>query len=173
MSPYNSTRRQHFTDRAAVIITSSIFPSAATLYGTTPDLLDPTQRLEQTKATIRSLVVLGYSTIYLADNSGKRWKHGTEEELSPAVVLHFDQHQFANKGITELYLLQAALPHLPVGVPIVKVSGRYQLHRRLDTELDDVDFVFKLHKRFRNYSYVSTIAYAVRCSEVFGIFVQF
>jgi hypothetical protein len=152
---------------AAVLISSAIFPNTQALYGTSPTLIQPELRLEQTKATIRSLVRLGYKEIYLADNSGPNWIAETEQHLRPAIVFRFDQRQFLNKGISELYLLLAALSQLPGDRPIVKLSGRYTLRRRLDERLGSADCVFKLHHRGGNYNYVSTIAYAVKTKSLF------
>ena len=160
------------SEKPAVLISSAIFPNVGTLYGADPKLIEPELRLEQTKATVNSLVQLGYETIYIADNSGPNWRAGTEECLAPATVLRFDHLQFSNKGISELYLLQAALPQLPPNTRIIKVSGRYVLKRRLHQELGSADFLFKLYKRFRNRSYVSTVAYVVRDKAIYEIFVE-
>lgn len=145
------------------VISSTISPPRLELYDGNSARWSPAERLEQTRASIQSLLDLGISEIYLADNSGANWREDTGEKLRPSQVRVFNQHSYRNKGISELYLLLAMLPHLPTGRPIIKLSGRYRLKRRLDNELGDRDLVVREWAgRSRLQSCASTVCYAVR-----------
>src|ERR1043166_7210271 len=98
---------------AIAIISSTIVPPSIEHYGGNHARWTPEERLEQTRGSIRSLVELGIDDIYLADNSGGSWRDGMDRELRPARVRVFSHHQYRNKGISELYLLLAALPGIP------------------------------------------------------------
>ena len=151
-----------------VLISSAIAPQSTEHYGTAPVRYDPATRLEQTRASIQSLLALGIEEIYVADNSGANWRADMERDLYPAQVQVFDHHQYRNKGISEVYLLLAALPRLPRGRPIIKLSGRYQLKCRLDESLGDNDLVAREVRGLSLLNcYISTIAYAVRDTTVY------
>ena len=155
------------------IISSTIAPANSEHYGGLAAQYDPALRLEQTRGTVESLTALGVREIYLADNSGANWQDGMEEAVKPARVQVFSQHQYCNKGISELYLLLAALPQLPTDRPIIKLSGRYQLSRRLDTELGESDFVVReWHGLSLSRCSVSTVAYAVCNRAVYDRFLR-
>ena len=150
------------------IISSTIAPRTSEHYGRESLRYDPDARLEQTRTGIQSLLALGIEQIYLADNSGPNWREGMERELYPAQVQVFDHHPYRNKGISEVYLLLAALAKLPAGQPIIKLSGRYQLQCRLDENLGENDLVARESRGLRLMDcYVSTIAYAVRDSAIY------
>ncbi len=150
------------------ILSSAIAPQSSEHYGREPLRYDPDARLEQTRSSIQSLLALGIEEIYLADNSGSNWRVDMERALHPARVQVFHQHPYRNKGISEVYLLLAALPGLPPGRPIIKLSGRYQLTRRLDESLGENDLVARESRGVGlPHCYLSTIAYAVRDSTIY------
>ncbi len=109
------------------IVSSTIAPSALPSHDGTRTTFTPEQRLEHTRGTVASLVELGVNEIFIADNSAGGWLCGRERELAPARVLHFDHPPVRNKGIGEMWLLLGALPSLPEGLPILKISGRYRV----------------------------------------------
>ena len=155
------------------IISSTIAPPISNHYGGVAFGYDPYRRLEQTRQSVQALLAIGIQEIYVADNSGANWRGEMEEKLKPAQVHVFCQHQYRNKGISELYLLLAALPHLPTGRPIVKLSGRYVLTHRLDAELGERDFVVReWHGLSLLQCCISTIAYAVRDAAVYEHFLR-
>src|SRR2546430_2627591 len=96
------------------LVSSTIFPGETPLYWGGPrNCISSSERLEQTKRTIASLQTAGIAPIILADNSGRNWVSGTEKALAPAQVHVFDQHQFQNKGISEIYTLLDTLNLIP------------------------------------------------------------
>ena len=155
------------------VISSTIAPSALEHYGGNHSRWSPAERLEQTRASIRSLLDLGIEEIHLADNSGANWRTGTEDALRPAHVQVFSHYQYRNKGLSEIQLLLAALPRLPTDRPIVKLSGRYRLSRRLDQELGDADFVTREASGLRLLRcHMDTVAYTVRDVSVLERFLR-
>lgn len=155
------------------VISSTIFPSDAPIYWGSPRRVIPTQeRLEGTQKTIASLLAAKVDEIYLADNSGENWVAGTEEQLSPARVYVYHQHQFQNKGISELYLLLSIMEHLPAATPILKMSGRYYLKNGLGFGLDDKDVAANFVPYARTQLWMSTRCYLVKDKEVYERFLK-
>lgn len=133
--------------------------------------LPSSERLEQTRQTIASLSKAGIDRILLPDNSGSNWVAGTEELLKPAEVRVFDQHQFQNKGISEIYLLLGVLNSIPADTPILKISGRYYLTDDFSLQIGDDDIVAKVHKVDGNL-WMSTRCYLVRNVAVLEAFLR-
>jgi hypothetical protein len=123
------------TNRMIALIGSTLFPPPVTDKTSYRGTLSPATRIQQTQGTIRCLASLGYESIFLADNSGFNWKDGTETDMSPATVLRINTFQFNNKGLSEIYLLLAALQALPEDRPILKITGRYTIDNIIDTAL--------------------------------------
>ena len=153
-----------------VVITSTIFPQS-----NTPELVksvfSPVDRLSQTIETIESLKQLGYSDIYLFDNSGTQYQAVLEKEFAGIAVKTFDHFQFNNKGISEAFLLLAAIKHLPADRPIIKISGRYKLSDRIDFDDTQFDFAAKFYQHsdrlFFHKETMATRCYAVKNKLIF------
>ena len=109
------------------VVSSTVAPSAAPSHDGPRTTLSPDVRLEQTRATVASLVSLGAREIVVADNSPGTWLKERVGALAPASVVHFDHPPFRNKGIGELWLLLSLLPSLGEGEPLLKISGRYKV----------------------------------------------
>jgi hypothetical protein len=143
------------------------------MYWGTPRASIPVEeRLEQTVETLASLARAGIEEIYLADNSGENWVAGTEDALKPARVYVYDQHQFQNKGISEIYLLLSVLRHLPERTPILKISGRYHLSDGLKFGLDESDVAAKFISDAGTQTWMSTRCYMVKDREVYERFLK-
>jgi hypothetical protein len=154
------------------IISSTIYPPALPTYDGQRSCIPPALRLEQTRKTIESLSQQGISEIYLADNSGELWEESASQFLKPAKVAIFKQHQYRNKGISELYLLLNMLEQIPVSLPILKISGRYSLSKNLSHELGDADLAVKIYRhRFSKHA-MSTRCYLVKNKEVYATFLK-
>lgn len=143
------------------LVSSTVFPPTQPGHDGPRTWLTDDERLEQTRRTVRSLVDVGARDIVIADNSGARWRPGTEADLHPARVLLVDTPQFRNKGISEMHMLRRVLEELPESEPVLKVSGRYRVTRDLCEVLGDHDVAARIHHHGRNWS-MSTRCYAVR-----------
>lgn len=150
----------------AAIVSSVISPIDKPLYGASRQLFSPERRLQDTLLTVQSLLALGIADIRIADNSGPRWRAQWEEALQPARVSVHSVHDYANKGISELYLLLAALAEMPVNGPLLKLSGRYSLATRLDQFLGEDDLVVRKGADL-NRRGVVTVAYVVKDRATF------
>jgi hypothetical protein len=153
------------------VISSTIYPPASPMYDGKRSVISPDERLSQTQDTVKSLVNLGFSDIYICDNSGDNWVTGTEEELTPAKVHIFNAHQYNNKGISELYLLLKILNYIPSNQPILKISGRYTLSKNILNELGDSDLGVKIYNHPRNSS-MSTRCYCVKNKDIYSVFLH-
>ena len=142
------------------VVSSTIYPPEAPPGGRLA-CVAPEERLEQTRRTVESLAELGFSEIYLADNSAERWRGPGEEYFAPAHLLRFDTPQFENIGIAEAHLLLRALREVPADRPILKLSGRYLLRRRPDESLGAADIQARLYQHGA-WLEMSTRCYAVR-----------
>jgi hypothetical protein len=109
------------------IVSSTVAPSVLPGHDGPRTNIAPEVRLEHTRATVDSLLAAGIKEIVIADNSPGDWLRQRVAQLQPARVLHFDQPPIRNKGLGEMWLLLAALEHLPPGEPILKISGRYRI----------------------------------------------
>lgn len=155
------------------LISSTIYPSDLPLYWGSPRTCIPSQeRLEQTRRTIESLQKAGINRIILADNSGSEWISGTEEFLKPAEVHVFNQHQFQNKGISEIYLLLGVLNSIPANTPILKISGRYHLTDNFSHQIGNHDIVAIVTKHDGVNQWMSTRCYLVRNVAVLEAFLR-
>jgi len=143
------------------VVSSTIAPSSQPSHDGARTTFTPEQRLEQTRETVASLVALGVSEIFIADNSAGGWLRGREAALAPARVLHFDQPPIRNKGIGEMWLLLGALPTLPENTPILKISGRYRVGRDTGLALEGADVAAKIYAEGRRRE-ISTRCYLVR-----------
>jgi hypothetical protein len=151
------------------VVSSTIFPGDAPVYAESRSVFNPQERLEQTRHTIDSLKAIGFTDIYLADNSGGNWASGTEDRLKPAKVYRFAHYQFRNRGISELYMLLEVLDALPAGTPILKISGRYALKKNISDQLGQADVAAKWNERD---SAISTRCYMVRDTRLYRRFLE-
>lgn len=147
-----------------VVITSTIFPEAIAAKNAYQNTITGEQRLKQTINTIASLKKLGLNKIHLFDNSYNPLDEETIKRLSPAIVSTFNMFQFENKGLTELYLLIAGLKNIPTNIPILKISGRYELEKITELNLNDYEFIGKYCKKSatistRNYYFKNKCIY--------------
>lgn len=155
------------------IISSTIYPPISVTRDDIPRTWISSEiRLEQTKRTIKSLLDLGISDIYLADNSGKNWINTTQDLLEPAKVFIFDHHQYLNKGISEIYLLLSILEFIPTNTPILKISGRYTLNRNLFNDVNNFDLAAKIYKNGLFKSSMSTRCYQVNNKDTYETFLR-
>lgn len=125
----------------------------------------PEQRLEQTVATVRSLVACGVHDVLIADNSGTRWRPEAAERLYPARMLLIETFPYANKGISELQLLIRAASEVAPGTPVLKVSGRYEVSQLPQMDLKRADITSKVVGRGRNRGQMSTRCYYAKDRE--------
>lgn len=109
------------------LVSSTVAPSQLPGHDGPRTNIAPEVRLEHTRGTIDSLLAAGITQIFITDNSPGDWLRQRVEKLRPARVLHFDQLPVRNKGLGEMWLLLAALEHLPADEPILKISGRYRI----------------------------------------------
>jgi len=154
------------------IISSTIYPSTLRTRDGVRSWNTPESRLEQTQKTIQSLVSCGISDIYLADNSGKNWLNATDALLKPAKVYVFNQHQFHNKGISELYLLLNILEFISSNEPIVKISGRYFINKNPFQDAIDYDIQAKIYRHGLFQSSMSTRCYWVKDKAIYENFLE-
>jgi len=160
------------TYKLIAIISSTIFPPDDSIHDGQRTLTDADNRLAQTQRTVHSLLSTGIKRIYIADNSGRLWKQEAAAALEPAILLIYEQHQFKNRGVSELYLLLKALNELPSGIPILKISGRYQLKKTFAGELGEADFVVKYYRKGRHKPSISTRCYLVKDKDTYQTFLQ-
>lgn len=143
------------------IISSTIFPdlpAEATLYRGSIDYAD---RLAQTVTTIKSLQSLGFTKIYLFDNSGFNWDEQADPQLAPAEVIKFNSFQYNNKGLSELMMLLHGMQKIASDQPVLKISGRYVLSEKIDEmNFSTYDFAGKFHA-----DTISTRAYYFKNSD--------
>ena len=154
------------------VISSTIYPPSLPGYDGQRTWSCPEKRLEQTQKTVESLVTLGISEIYLADNSGENWVLNTEILLNPAKVYVFNQYQYKNKGISEIYLLLKLLQYISSSTPILKISGRYTLNKNIFNDLGDADVVARVYKAKFFKSFMSTRCYLVKNKDVYTSFLE-
>jgi len=137
------------------IITSTIFTGSSTIHTLYRDSISAEERLTQTLMTIESLKSLGFSKIYLFDNSGFNWQKQSENQLVDMELVKFNSFQYNNKGLSELLMLIHGMEIIPDDIPILKISGRYSLTEKLDQNiLNEVKFAGKF-----NSDTISTRAY--------------
>lgn len=157
------------------IITSTISPPRSDLHGVESNLISPEHRFEQTQETIKSLITLGIEHIVLVDNSSNEESEKLLNLLTGIKIINSRSPQFRNKGLSELWMLQKSLEWIPENTPILKISGRYSLTKKLDKYLDGaVEFVGRRYGRSEQkiregmkYTHVSTVAYVVKNIEIF------
>jgi hypothetical protein len=154
------------------IISSTIYPPDKLIYDSIRSRFSPQQRLEQTRETVRSLLRAGLDRIYIADNSGEAWVEGTEEYLKPAKVFVYKQYQYANKGISEIWLLNNLLDELPVKTPLIKISGRYILINDNFPSLGQAEVAVKIERNKLIVSSISTRCYLVKDKDIFQLFLK-
>jgi hypothetical protein len=148
------------------VVSSTVSPSSLPSHDGARTTLSPEVRLEQTRATVASLVALGAEEIIIADNSPGHWLRDRLSALAPARVIHLDQPPIRNKGIGEQWLLLGALEHLSANRPILKISGRYKIGAATDLALKDgEDIAAKVYAKGR-VGEISTRCYLVRDKSV-------
>jgi len=129
-----------------VVIPSTIFPKQGKDKSILKSVYSGEERLIQTQKTVESLKALGYETIYLFDNSGKEHQELLEREFSDVLLKTFDHYQYDNKGISETLLLLEGIKYIPESCSIMKLSGRYQLLRRLELDTSKYDLAAKIYE---------------------------
>ena len=154
------------------VISSTIYPSVQTTRDGARSWNTPESRLEQTQKTIQFLVDAGISEIYLADNSGVNWISTTDTLLKPAKVYIFNQYQYQNKGISEIYLLLSILEFIPENEPIIKISGRYFMEKNPFQNSIECDLQTKIYRYGIFRSSMSTRCYWVKNKEVYKVFLK-
>ncbi|MEM6821189.1 MAG: hypothetical protein AAF558_04450 [Verrucomicrobiota bacterium] len=148
------------------LLSSTLSPPDTPLYGGNRKSLSDQERLVQTQESIDSLRKLGFSEIFIADNSPKQLPSETITALSTAKLLSIPQYPFHNKGLNEAYLLLSALPFLPNALPLIKLSARYSVNRNLINELSSYDLAAKIETPSRGPALMSTRYYAVKNKDV-------
>jgi hypothetical protein len=150
------------------VVSSTVAPSVLPSHDGKRTTLTPEVRLDQTRATVASLVALGATQIVIADNSAGSWLHERSSELQPAQVLHVSQPPVRNKGIGELWLLLGALDALEADTPILKISGRYTVGPKTELTLGDGDDIVGKVSGEGLAAEISTRCYLLRDKAVAG-----
>lgn len=102
------------------LVTSTLSPTKA--YSS----FSNAERLDQTLRTLERLYAVGFSDIYLFDNSTETANLARIAENYPKVgIYHSPQYTFKNKGLNESLLILNHIDQLPFAEPIFKISGRY------------------------------------------------
>lgn len=148
------------------VISSTIAPSALPSHDGPRTNIDVEKRLAQTVESVRSLTALGFSEIYIADNS-LTLPPSAEQLLAPARLLRFGHFPYRNKGVAEALLLLALSEHLPPARPIMKLSGRYRAGLNLCDSLHDAALAGLFAAAGSSAENLSTRAYAVRDRATF------
>jgi len=148
------------------VVSSTVAPSALPTHDGLRTTLSPEKRLEQTKATVASLVAFGARRVLVADNSPGSWLAERPGQLGPAEVIHLRHPVFGNKGVGEQWLLLAVADLLPEDEPIIKISGRYLLNKSSELRIEgDDDIAGKIYPEGRTHT-LSTRAYLLRNKAV-------
>lgn len=154
-----------------VVISSTIAPRQARDKSVIKSVYSTEERIRQTQETVESLERLGYGNIYLFDNSGREHQAALESALPSIRVRLFDHHQFDNKGISETFLLLAGIRDVPDNCRIIKISGRYQIAKRLEFDTDDYDLAARVygHPRglFRSIETMATRCYGFKNKAIY------
>lgn len=144
------------------LITSTICPPPPTINTLYRSTIEPHQRLNETIQTIESLRMNGINNIFLFDNSGPFWLNEFDDKIKNCILIKINFCQFENKGLSELLLIKSAIPYLPENLPILKISGRYQLiNTSMFEYISKYDIVCKQYKNC-----ISTRAYLVKNKNV-------
>lgn len=148
------------------VVSSTIGPSALPSHDGARTTFSPDERLEHTRDTVASLLAAGITDIIIADNSAGGWREDWTGALAPARAFHFSHPPFRNKGIGEMWLLLAALEHLPAGVPLMKISGRYRVRPESPLlAVPNTDVVARVYLQGRRRE-ISTRCYVLRDRSV-------
>ena len=153
------------------VLSSTIAPSTLPSHDGPRTNIDVEKRLAQTVESVRSLTALGFSDIYLADNSPALPPSATQL-LAPARVFSFGHFPYRNKGVAEALLLLALAEHLPPDRPLMKLSGRYRAGLNLCDTLHGADLAGLFTGGGNTAENLSTRAYAVRDRDTFTRFLQ-
>jgi hypothetical protein len=154
-----------------VVIASTIFPAPSPNPEVVKSVYSSGERLEQTKGAVNSLIDLGYEDLLLLDNSGSRFQQILAEEFPAATVKTFDHFQYDNKGIAETILLLAGLEFVPDDRVLMKISGRYMLHRRVVCDLAAYDLAARVYahpdRLIRHRKTMATRCYFVKNKRIY------
>jgi|SRR5580658_42480 hypothetical protein len=148
------------------VVSSTVAPSTLASHDGARTTLSPELRLEQTRATVASLVARGVTEIIIADNSPGAWLRDRAVELEPARILHLSHPPMRNKGIGELWLLLGALESLPEAKPILKISGRYKIGPETELVLREGDDIAAKVQGDGSTGEISTRCYLLRDRSV-------
>lgn len=143
------------------LVTSTIRPAAAAVHGGPRSAFSPSERLEQTVGTVRSLVALGVSEIYVLDNSADLDAEAAARALAPGRIVRCPPTQFLNKGISEAHMVLSFCGSHALSGPLLKVSGRYQVGQLPPLDWGRCDVAAVADERN-----ISTQCYAVRDAGV-------
>ena len=145
------------------LVSSTLFPSAKPTLEGARSAFSPDERIAQTRQTLESLRRAGIERIFVADNSDASHASRANEALPGAQVLSLPCHPFPNRGLNELILLLSALPSVPAGEPVLKISGRYRLAPSFSLpEWNGARAIFKGYDFQSSRGRVSTRCYAVK-----------
>lgn len=154
-----------------VVITSTLLPSKNNWYGVKPGVeIYPIDRFNQTLDTINSLLNLGFTSIYLIDNSKNPIPSEWIIKIKSLRVLliHIPADiETKNKGITEIEMLLKFCNSIDVIGPIIKISARYKLADLKLLDYIEYDVVGKIFNRRRGFYEMSTRAYLVKDVETY------
>ena len=153
-------------NNCCVLISSTVFPREGRDKSIVKSVHSSEERILQTRRTVESLRTLGYEQIYLFDNSGGEHRSALSHEFEDVYLKVFDHYQYDNKGISETFLMLEGIRHVPDSCPIMKLSGRYQIARRLELDTNNYDLAAKIYQHegrlFRNSETMATRCYVFR-----------
>lgn len=158
-------------DNCCVLISSTIVPREGRDNSIVKSVHSSEERILQTRRTIESLQTLGYDNIYLFDNSGREYQETLESAFRNIHLKLFDHYQYDNKGISETFLMLEGIRYVPDNCPIIKLSGRYQIARRLELDTNNYDLAAKIYQHrgrlFRNTETMATRCYVLRNKAIY------
>lgn len=148
------------------LITSTLRPS-----NNTHTFFDENERYSQSIETIKKLATMGFSEMFMFDNSAT--KIDAERLMQDSGHnLHFfqtSQYTFRNKGLNEALLILNSLNQLPADLPIFKISARYYPNTDFNSQKfinSNVDFMGRGYDFAKKTGLFSTRGYFVRNKEV-------
>ncbi|MDO1449792.1 hypothetical protein Q0590_26170 [Rhodocytophaga aerolata] len=146
------------------IITSTLYPPSKPIFNQPRSSFTPNERITQTKQTILSLKEKGIKDIWLLDNSDSCKYYIIKDIFKEINVLLFDNYQFDNRGLSEIFLILNSLKYLPEDTTILKLSGRYKLNENfvINDVYDNWSVVVRGYNIGKNNEMISTRCYVVK-----------
>ena len=151
----------------AVVVTSTLIPNSIKWYGISSDAvkLSADERFQHTLATIKSLLDIGFTNIYLIDNSkelvSSKWIENFQSKGVVFLSIPAKNNSTKNKGLSEIELLLNFCQRVRLQSPILKISGRYRLNSNNLLEIGCAEIIGRIFHRRRGFSEFSTKAYMV------------